>query len=467
MNISEQGNWMDKLFHKKLSGFELPPEDHIWEGIVKKLDESQRRPGLFGNWWTVLLSLILLLMVTGASAYVIYRKINEKKNDKNQNKDLPYHFQNQNEEETAYIETNSTRTILTTPHHQTLNQIIKKKESGSKKISTITINRKEIPETNSVNKNSFQTTGQLIIQEHTTNPSSQFQQEIKANDLIVSTDLDFIADLKSENNEFSYLPIKHSLINKNDHYLNPIFIDGCNVYKNNKSHFFLDVYYAPEIANRSLTTKDPALQAYVQERENTEKPILSYSAGVRASFVLGNGLSLRTGLSYSKNSERFDYIKETQKITKEIKDQNGNVIRTEITELVIMDKIYNQYKFLDIPILIGYEKDLKDFVLSLNGGIGFNISSTQSGIIYKDIKNPKTFYNLDTNGDNNQTIFRNSAGISLIGSVGLNYKYNERIMLLLEPSVRYYLRSLSDPSNPVNQDYLFMGINIGLRYRIK
>lgn len=101
----------------------------------------------------------------------------------------------------------------------------------------------------------------------------------------------------------------------------------------------------------------------------------------------------------------------------------------------------------------------------MNGGIGLNISASQSGKIYKpDIK---TVYDLANNGEANTPIFKKNAGLSVIGSIGLNYKYNERILLLLEPSARYYVRSLSDPSNPISQNYLFLGMNLGLRYRIK
>jgi len=192
---------------------------------------------------------------------------------------------------------------------------------------------------------------------------------------------------------------------------------------------------------------------------------MSYSIGVRGSFVAANGLTFRGGIAYAKNKERFDFVKERQKITKEIKDKDGNVVSTQVEEKVILDKIYNQYNYLDLPITIGFEKDLKDFILSLNGGIGLNLWSSQSGKIYKeDIKN---VYDLKNGGEAGVSFFRKNAGLSLITSVGLNYKYNERILLLLEPSMRYYLHSLSNTENPISQKYVFIGLNIGLSYRIQ
>ncbi|HEX5625990.1 MAG TPA: hypothetical protein VFX48_08230, partial [Saprospiraceae bacterium] len=289
-----------------------------------------------------------------------------------------------------------------------------------------------------------------------------------ANQVIVSSDQSFLNPLAERSSTEETFPLlwQDRFLNTSKQDLTaPAIVDGCNVYRNEKTRYFVDVYYAPELANRSLKGNDAISNTYAQERAQSEKPIMSYSAGVRGSMVFANGLSLRAGLSYSNNTERFDFVKERQTITREIKDKDGNVIRTEIEELVILDKMYNHYKYFDLPILIGYERDLKDFILSLNSGLAFNLSADQSGKIYKpDIK---TVYELERSGEANESIFRNNAGVSFIASVGLNYKYNERMMLLLEPSARYYLRSLSDASNPVSQKYLFLGMNIGVRYRIQ
>lgn len=472
MNVSGQGKWMDKLFHKKLSGFEVSPDDHVWEGIVKILDEDKKRPAIFGNWWTVLLSLMMLI-ATGVGAYMIYKRSFIQKTEKNQNRDLPYIQENINPESTVHI--NFKENISNSKHSVP--------ESGKRIIydRQVGINEKKLGNTNyaaitkaSTNEQEPSSEIPLVatqLENVTDFGKTDFSNQLKANDLIVSTDEKFYTEMETTDIKmfsFSSLPLKESYLAQRKHALSSLsLIDGCDVYKDNKTHYFLDVYYAPEIADRSLKTSDPALQSYVEDRTNSEKPILSYSAGIKASIVFSNGLSVRGGLSYSNNSERFDFVKERQKITKEIKDQNGNVISTEVTEVVIMDKTYNQYKFVDIPVLIGYEKDLKDFVLSVNGGIGVNISASQTGKIYKNDSNKMSFHLLESNGEANAPIFRTNAGMSLIGSIGLNYKYNERIMLLLEPSARYYIHSLSDDSNPVSQRYLFLGMNIGLRYRIK
>jgi hypothetical protein len=470
MNTSGQENWMDKLFHKKLANLEIMPEDHVWEGIVKRLNEDKKRPALFGSWWTVLLSIIMLLLVTGVGAYMLYKRNYQQKTDRKPNKDLPYLQPNDKEAGTAFQFNSGIRALSSTPHPASYYSD-EKTGNSTKSKSLYKLDANQIMDVGSGETMPYTNGPEMPVNadpEMTQQTLSNIQSEnnLSANDLLASADHSFIPVSQVAMTTYSYLPLLESVLTKENRKLSsPSLMDGCNVYKSNKSHFFIDIYYAPEIASRSLSTDDPALQAYVDERFNSEKPMLSYSAGIKGSVVFGNGLTARVGLSYSNNSERFDFIKERQKITKEIKDQNGNVIRTEITELVITDKVYNSYKFIDLPIMIGYEKDLKDFILSVNGGIGLNLSASQSGKIYKE--DIKSVYILEDNGEANAPIFKKSAGMSLIGSIGLNYKYNERIMLLLEPSARYYIHSLSEASNPVSQRYLFLGMNVGLRYRIK
>ncbi len=473
MNTSGQGNWMDKMFQKKLSDFEIRPETHVWEGISRKLDQDKRRPGFFGHWWTVLLSILTILMI-GIGAYMLLKKSGLNKSDKKQNRDLPYFNDEKTDNGTAYYDFSEFRTIPTIPN-SLMGQTTKKAGTSrkySKSKENVSYSKAHLNNQDLINPVSVLNTSVNSVTESDNTNLINFASLLNdsdGNDLIVSSDSEFYSTKEFNTKSVTNLPLKEMFLQKEQQkeLLSAATLEGCNVYRDDKTHFFVDLYYAPEIANRSLSTSRPELQSYVDARANSEKPIISYSAGIKASVVFGNGLSVRGGLSYSSNTERFDFVKETQTIKKEIFDNNGNLVRTEYTELVIMDKTYNKYKYLDIPITVGYEKDLKDFIFSLNGGIGINVSASQSGKIYKDDKNTMSFYSLENNGEANAPIFRSNAGLSLIGSVGLNYKYNERVMLLLEPSARYYVRSLSDPSNPISQNYLYLGLNIGLRYRIK
>lgn len=469
--------WMDKLFQKKLQNFEMQVNPHVWETIAKKLDEDKRRPHLLGSWWTILLSTLIVFMVIGAGTYIVTKWLKFQKQEQQRNKDLPM-IPEAVDYSSLALSTNTNKASL---EIKDLN-LIKRKQINTK----IAGQTKSISTSNFISENHSGRVEQNKLTNHETPSGLSSESESKSNNvntqtesaytaqyLTASTDPVFLETLVSGPNSAVYSdPIlqdykkssEESLIPNTDSKASSV-LDGCNVYKSRKPHFFMDVYFSPELANRTLSTNDPALVKYAIERSNSEKPIMSYSIGVRGSFVAANGLTFRGGIAYAKNKERFDFVKERQKITKEIKDKDGNVVSTQVEEKVILDKIYNQYNYLDLPITIGFEKDLKDFILSLNGGIGLNLWSSQSGKIYKeDIKN---VYDLKNGEEAGVSFFRKNAGFSLITSVGLNYKYNERILLLLEPSMRYYLHSLSNTENPISQKYVFIGLNIGLSYRIQ
>lgn len=469
--------WMDKLFQKKLQNFEMQVNPHVWETIAKKLDEDKRRPHLLGSWLTILLSSLFVFMVIGAGTYIVTKWLKNQKLEQQRNKDLPMIPETVEFSSLASSTNKGETSLVNNKSYLKPNKNINTSKAihtqGVSTSRSINVNQSMADVKNALVNNQTSFIEAINFETIANKEITRNELSYSIDNLTASADPVFLETLVSGPNNAIYPdPIiqEHSesneeLFKQSTESKSSSVLDGCNVYKSRKPHFFMDVYFSPELANRTLSTNDPTLVKYAIERSNSEKPIMSYSIGMRGSFVAANGLTFRGGIAYAKNKERFDFVKERQKITKEIKDKDGNVISTQVEEKVILDKIYNQYNYLDLPITIGYEKDLKDFILSLNGGIGLNIWSKQSGKIYKeDIKN---VYDLKNGGEAGVSFFRKNAGLSLITSVGLNYKYNERILLLLEPSMRYYLHSLSNSENPISQKYVFIGLNIGLSYRIQ
>ncbi|MBK8954218.1 MAG: hypothetical protein IPM34_01495 [Saprospiraceae bacterium] len=475
MSKSGQEHWLDRLFRKRLDSFEMNPSDAVWENIARHLDGEKRRPFLLGNWVNWLWAVIFLAVVGGLVALLWLNRNPDQMIQPKHPLDLPDQNQGAEDKGTAMLSLQS----------QTSNSISEASEAIATQVSYIV--EKKAPEIGDKNllssnssasygyeRNSETTQSKKDLSARSDQDEIAEENESVANDLnytagdhlIASADPNFIIEKTEETrwSETSKIPGIQNFLQAKDRKLDFTKIaEGCNVYNNDKTHFFVDAYYAPELAKRSFSVSDPSMLSYAEKRANTEKPILSYTMGLRGSVVFSNGLAFRTGLQYSNNSERFDYnyIKETQTI---IKDKNGNVISldTQITE--IMDQSYNHFRSFDIPFILGYERDLKDFILSVNGGLGFNISTRHSGKIYQ--ADQKTIYNLGDPGEGSQLIYKTKAGLSLITSIGLNYKYNERMMLMLEPSARYYFNSITEDSYPVKQKYLFFGLNIGLRYRV-
>ncbi len=470
MNKPGNGKLLDSLFKKKLEHFELKAGDHVWEKIARQLDNEKRRPFAFGNWNNWVWALLLTGLLLGLVALFWYLNRNNSEPGKRDPVDMPMHFDISPEEGLAF------------------NQPEVLKEYGLQERNNRSKSRYEtdVPVT-SGEREGLQATGQngqpddaLVLSEKIarrekissneaavqTNELVNITQSLDVppgNELIASSDPMFLApEAKLSHGP---LPILESTASETKHEVSAL-TEGCEVYKGSGAKTYVDAYIAPEIAYRRFIAKEEGLVAYAEKRERTEKPLLSYAAGVRASFVLGSGIAFRSGVSVAHHTERIDYVKETQTITIERKDKEGNVIGTETIHIDIMESDKNKFTYIDIPFIAAYERDLKDFILSVNGGFGINVMAKQSGKIYKPDQASLFVLNAaDGEGENN--VYRNRAGISLLASIGLNYKYNDRILLMLEPSMRYYLKPITSESYGLEQRYAYFGLNAGIRYRIK
>ena len=240
----------------------------------------------------------------------------------------------------------------------------------------------------------------------------------------------------------------------------------CPVFSGNKPGFAVDLYYSSDYPFSKLSPRNIEDQAYAIARENSESSIYSFSAGLRMSYYWRPNLAIRGGFNYSQINEKFRY-----------EDPDSEQIRTIITidtvviggvTTVTMDtstiiikgvaeiQHQNRYKFLDIPLLVGYEIPYQRYNVTLNGGVLFNFAFSQTGRFL----NPA----LEVQ-DLSASDFNNSLGLSMYASIGLAYRLDDRFSILVEPNVRHFLGSITTTNYPLEQNYTTIGLLTGLRYR--
>ncbi len=243
----------------------------------------------------------------------------------------------------------------------------------------------------------------------------------------------------------------------------------CPSWVHEKLGLYLEAYYAPEYGIRSLTAKsrDSLVVANQNIRNETEEALLSFSFGARAMFLTPSGISFKLGVNYSQINERFTWqdpesIRETT--VHEIDAMTGDTINTFVTfefGTEVEERI-NKYKSIDLPILIGYDKYLKKKLsLTMNAGIYLNMIAIQRGMFIDPEGNRAWFSSQDGDVD----AYERSLGVSFYVSGGLLYHWVPGIDLFVQPSVRYYNKSLTLDSYPLNQNYAVIGLNTGIRYK--
>ncbi|MEM9820657.1 MAG: hypothetical protein AAF985_06275 [Bacteroidota bacterium] len=281
--------------------------------------------------------------------------------------------------------------------------------------------------------------------------------------------------------EALYLPKQNRLsevIRQPDESLLKFKPRGCYSFKGSRTSYniFLDVFYSLDRPIRSMSAKNAEYLDYLEARQATETAFHSNSTGLRVSMVSQEGFALRSGLVYSQITEVFDYKNENEvrifvSVEYEIDPFSGDTLssREVITreEGTRLKTTYNKYRMLDIPLILGYEWYFKRFSLDVNAGVYFNVLFKQKG----DILSPDTYPNLapvsiSSDNPNAQPVFLDKLGVSVYGSLGLNYNLNQDLQLLIEPNFRYQVKSITLDDYILDQRYVIPGLLVGVRFRI-
>lgn len=244
--------------------------------------------------------------------------------------------------------------------------------------------------------------------------------------------------------------------------------EGCYAFSGGRKQI-LDALYFDALGGMGYAFKnlentgDSDSDFYVAARDSTEQSWYSFGGGIRANMRYESGLVLRAGISYSQINEIFEVTDgdATRTIITEIRDANGNVIGTETTveNGELYKKIHNRLRFVDIPVMLGYEWTKKKLTFSANAGASFNLQFKQKGEFLSDQLDPVTF---TTGAPNQYDYFKTKIGISYIGSIGMTYQLKNNLDLLVEPQIRYMPTTIGN--NNISQRYTDVGLYTGLRY---
>ena len=213
------------------------------------------------------------------------------------------------------------------------------------------------------------------------------------------------------------------------------------------------------------------LLEYRNSRNSTESEIISFSTGIQGGYFHPTGLLVKSGLQYSQINERFLLVTENViKIQTHItidtminSDGTYTITRdSSIVEVLGREemKTVNQFRMLDVPLILGYTFDWRNLSLEVNAGVIFNITSTTGGRILDQDLVP-TYYG--TKGNDFQP-YKNHYGIALYGGFSLLSNFYGKTQLFIEPNARYYVKSFSSSDYPLRQNYFVIGLATGVRY---
>ena len=160
----------------------------------------------------------------------------------------------------------------------------------------------------------------------------------------------------------------------------------------------LHFYMGPQFINKVLTAEYNMKTSFLEERLETENTRLAYSFGVNFQYELKNHKFFEGGLQF-----------------------------TQIYEEVHIDgdkRFSNQYDFLEIPLLIGYQNRESKWGWFIKGGFGVQVYNNYKGYILKRVEDRITVNTPQQ--EENTALYRMSGSNAVKNIVTNNHKLSEK-----------------------------------------
>ncbi len=237
------------------------------------------------------------------------------------------------------------------------------------------------------------------------------------------------------------------------------------------SKWAFDITYGPGYPLRRLIAKSAEFGDYLDLRNDNESSVYEEMVQARISYISKWGIAGRTGINYGHLVEKLAFTRDsvigssTVITIDTLFNSDGTYNITVDTTNVItagrLEKVkYNHFTTFQIPIILGYEHRVKDWTFHVNGGVLMNFSLKKRGEILDPSNQPVDI----STSTGTYDAFKDDWGMILYASLGANYRLTDRFHAIIEPSFRYTLNPISTTSYPLEQKFMIMNLNVGLRY---
>lgn len=252
-------------------------------------------------------------------------------------------------------------------------------------------------------------------------------------------------------------------------------LEDCPKFGDRRRRYQIDAYTQTGVLFSHLTNNfsSEEIGTYLGQRRSTETPLWHIGFGVRLSTQWTNGISMRGGLQISQSKIRVDYVDETERQTTvnvsidTLVDDQGNTTvvwdTISIVETGVEDRRhYNTFTQIDIPLTVGYTFLGPRYDVEVNGGVMFNLLFQREGSVFGP---EDEFYELgQSNPPAGQQAYDQKLGLSIIGSVALNYHLSPQFSLFVEPQLRYFLDPVSPGDYALHESWFIGSLMMGGRY---
>jgi len=236
-------------------------------------------------------------------------------------------------------------------------------------------------------------------------------------------------------------------------------------------HFSLGLHSGLAFAEKTLAEKSMLdSEELLILREGTESSLEVWTNGLTGKVTHKSGLSLAIGIQYVKIAERMQYDTDylfMDSIANQVIGYSNNLLgdrsaiigySPENTLYDLKYDFYNNYHLLEMPVSLGYQKQLKGWSIGARASYIHNISLRTKGRI---LASPFEAINIS---DKNAQVFKNNIAGSYEFGLSSGYRITSNIELGLEASYRYMPKDITNKFYTISQKYNWLGMNATLNY---
>lgn len=455
-------NKLDDFLRNKLLKYPSPVPGDMWQRIQQKKDRKR-----FIWFWLMLLSPLFV-----AGVFFIFHK----KNDIINNTSASYNVQNTDSLKTSFVvpihpKTNngeiykkdsiSTNQTGNKKTNQADSKGIAQKENISKaETNTKGTDKSEVIDTSRRNtRNAIQKNSNYINRPNNNKPIHQIEKEENTKTLVLANKEAKIKESLPANNNREFQksnkidPSTNNEIVSLDKVVKPMDTSSSRVNKfslpkdssvkkkeiplvskekkgkvktHNARRWFLEIYGSPDISFFERNSGNPFYYGNIKSKKN------SYTVGVRAGRYFGKHLSLKAGLQYSRITEKFFLISDS-------------------------NYLVDRYASLDVPLLVGYDLKTPFIKTTINAGIVYNLYTWYQGMdMISNIYIGRI-----------TEIYKHNTGASVFIGLNLSKQINKKLEIMAEPYYRYRLSYMTMSETFFSQKINIAGVNVGLRYNFR
>ncbi|MEL7222820.1 MAG: hypothetical protein AAGJ93_15975, partial [Bacteroidota bacterium] len=231
----------------------------------------------------------------------------------------------------------------------------------------------------------------------------------------------------------------------------------CADFTNPFFHLDAEFLTGPAYASQMLIAKTNESTSHLAQRQESESARISTTTGFRLAATSNTGLGLRSGLYYSQINDKFTHHVGSKLEISVRFDPNGEVIGRDTVLTEAYDEAYtNRLKFVEVPLLLGYEHKVGKLRVGLHAGAFLNLVFDAKGTVLSPATEDPIAFGQE--GDLNRLpIFERRATAAWYGGLSLAYNLHSRYSLLAEPFFKSYPKALSSAGYDLSQNYWMTG----------